>query len=123
MYKTSQKCTKSASTNNFIANCKVSYILKFLREQKQKRQITFAIMRTQQLKSAVAVRGYLKHTFGDQDTPNADEALQENNVIPHDANSITEAMRNFRAKRPEQIRKNGVQCVELLITANHDVMM
>ena len=85
--------------------------------------MTFAIMRTQKLKSAVAVRSSLKHTFRDQETPNADEALRENNVILHGANSTTEAMRDFRAKLPEKIRKNGVQCVELLITASHDVMM
>lgn len=84
--------------------------------------MTFAIMRTQKLKSAVAVRGSLKHTFREQETPNADLALKENNVILQGANNSAEVMRDFRAKLPEKIRKNGVQCVELLITGSHEIM-
>lgn len=85
--------------------------------------MSFAIMRTQKLKSAVAVRASLKHSYRDQETPNADSTLTQNNVVLQGASNTNEAMRDFREKLPEKIRKNGVQCVELLITASHDVMM
>lgn len=82
----------------------------------------FAIMRTQKLKSAVAVRGSLKHSYREQDTPNADESRSNKNVVLVGANNSKEAMQDFRSKLPEKIRKNGVQCVELLITGSNEVM-
>ena len=82
----------------------------------------FAIMRTQKLKSAVAVRGSLKHSYREQETPNADESRSNKNVVLVGANNSKEAMQDFRSKLPEKIRKNGVQCIELLITGSNEVM-
>lgn len=84
--------------------------------------MSFAIMRTQKLKSAVAVRGSLKHSYREQETPNADESRSNKNVVLVGANNSKEAMQDFRSKLPEKIRKNGVQCVELLITGSNEAM-
>lgn len=85
--------------------------------------MSFAIFRAQKLKSAVAVRSSLKHSYREQETLNADPAEVENNVVLVGANNSAEAMRDFRKKLPEKIRKNAVQCVEILITASSEAML
>ncbi len=83
--------------------------------------MAFAILRTQQLKAAVAVRRSLKHAFRAQDTPNADpDRLGENSHLG--ANSVDEAMKAFQNRLPEKIRKNGVLAIEYLITGSPDGM-
>ncbi|TNJ25509.1 hypothetical protein CF111_03110 [Aeromonas sobria] len=83
--------------------------------------MAFAILRTQKLKAAVAVRRSLKHAFRAQDTPNADPTrLRENCHLG--ANSVDEAMKAFHNRLPEKIRKNGVLAIEYLITGSPDGM-
>ncbi|WP_423842049.1 MobV family relaxase [Aeromonas hydrophila] len=83
--------------------------------------MAFAILRTQKLKAAVAVRRSLKHAFRAQNTPNADPArLKENSHLG--ANSVEEAMAAFQQRLPEKIRKNGVLAIEYLITGSPDGM-
>ena len=83
--------------------------------------MAFAILRTQKLKAAVAVRRSLKHAFRAQDTRNADPTrLRENSHLG--ANSVDEAMKAFQNRLPEKIRKNGVLAIEYLITGSPDGM-
>lgn len=83
--------------------------------------MNYAILRVQKLKTNTAVRGSLKHAFRDQNTPNAIDSLKgENSHIG--ASSVEEAMGNFKGRLPEKVRKNGVRCVEYLMTASPEKM-
>ena len=76
--------------------------------------MAFAILRTQKLKAAVAVRRSLKHAFRAQNTPNADPArLKENSHLG--ANSVEEAMAAFQQRLPEKIRKGASQKTEFKV--------
>jgi len=81
----------------------------------------FAILRIQKLKSGVAVRRSLKHAFREHDTPNANAKLTQNNTHIG-AGSSLEAIEKFNEGLPTRLRKNGVLCVEYLITASPEVM-
>lgn len=83
--------------------------------------MSYAILRTQKLKSAVAVHRSMKHAFRAQDTPNADLAKTPDNTHIG-AQSVAEGMAAFRAELPEKMRKNAVQCVEYLVTASPEAM-
>lgn len=84
-------------------------------------RMKYAILRTQKLKSAVAVHRSMKHAFRAQDTPNADhERTPENTHIG--ANSVAEGMAAFRGALPEKLRKNGVLAIEYLMTASPEAM-
>lgn len=77
----------------------------------------YAILRTQKLKSVVAVRRSLKHAFRDQDTPNADPArVLDNTHIG--ANGTDEALAKVAALLPEKRRSDAVLCIEYLVTAS-----
>jgi hypothetical protein len=81
----------------------------------------YAILRTQKLKSSVAVRRSMKHAFREQDTPNADPSqLLENTHIG--AHSVDEGMAAFNAALPDKYRKNAVLAIEYLITASPEAM-
>ena len=81
----------------------------------------FAILRTQKLKSAVAVHRSMKHSFRAQDTPNADAELAHHNEH-FGAHSVAEGMAAFRARLPESFRKDAVQAIEYLMTASPEAM-
>ena len=79
----------------------------------------YAILRTQKLKSMQSVRRSLKHSFREQETPNADPTrTPENTHIG--ANTSEEAIEKIKARLPEKIRKNGVLAIEYLVTASPD---
>lgn len=81
----------------------------------------FAIFRAQKLKSTVAVRSSLKHAFREQETPNADpEKLELNSHIG--AENTSEALKAFKDRLPEKIRKNGVLCIEYFVSASPEAM-
>jgi hypothetical protein len=81
----------------------------------------FAILRTQKLKSGIAVRRSMKHAFREQDTPNADPArVQENTHLG--AADVDEALKRFNARLPAKVRSNAVLAVEYLITASPEDM-
>jgi hypothetical protein len=81
----------------------------------------YAIIRMQKLKSVVAVRRSLQHSYRDQDTPNADpERAQTNTHLG--ALSSANALEKFNAALPDKIRSNAVLCVEFLVTASPEKM-
>jgi|TARA_R110000737_G_scaffold48805_1_gene69393 hypothetical protein len=77
----------------------------------------FAIFRYQKLKSTYSVRRSFKHAYREQDTPNADDSRYQNNQT-FGAKNTEQALKLFRELLPEKLRKNGVVCVESLITAS-----
>lgn len=83
----------------------------------------FAILRTKKLKSAVAMNASLKHSFRDQETPNADPELLHKNEH-WIAQTRNEALQRFndRLDTQEKIRKNAVYAIEYLITASPEAM-
>lgn len=81
----------------------------------------YAILRTQKLKSGIAVRRSMKHAFREQDTPNADPSRTPDNTHIG-AKSVDEALQRFNARLPEKVRKNAVLAVEYLITASPEDM-
>jgi hypothetical protein len=76
----------------------------------------YAILRTQKLKSPVAVHRSLKHAMREQDTPNADRTLTPDNTH-FGAGSVDEALQRFNGRLPEKYRKDAVLCIEYLVTA------
>ena len=79
----------------------------------------YAILRTEKLKSMQSVRRSLKHSFREQETPNADPTrTPENTHIG--AKTAEEAIEKIKARLPEKIRKNGVLAIEYLVTASPD---
>jgi hypothetical protein len=75
----------------------------------------------QKLKSGQAVRRSLKHTFREQETPNADASKTPDNLHIGGENVAT-ALERFNARMPDKVRKNAVLCVEHLITASPEAM-
>lgn len=77
------------------------------------------VLRTQKLKSGIAVRRSLAHAFRERDTPNADASLTPENTHIGAA-GVDEALAKFneRLATQEKIRKNGVLAIEYLITGS-----
>lgn len=89
----------------------------------------FSILRMQKLKSSVAMKGSLKHSFREQDTPNADANLTHQNehigaVDSQEAISKYNALlgKAAAATKTGKIRKNAVMACEFLITASPEVL-
>jgi len=83
----------------------------------------YAILRTQKLKSGIAIRRSLTHAFREQETPNADPSrTPENTHIG--AADVDEALANLneRLATQDKVRKNAVLAVEYLITASPEDM-
>lgn len=81
----------------------------------------FAILRTQKLKHLASVNRSLKHSFREQDTPNADRSREHENTH-FGAQSAGEAQAAIKAKLPEKRRKDAVLAIEYLITASPEAM-
>ena len=79
----------------------------------------YQVLRVQKLKSLTSVRRSLKHAFRTQDTPNADPSLRDKNKC-FGAESENQAMAKIKGVLPNKLRKNGVVCVEHLITASNE---
>lgn len=83
--------------------------------------MAFAILRTQKLKSGLAVRRSLVHAFREQETPNADpERTPDNSHIG--ANNVRQALECFNALLPDKVRSNAVLAVEYLVTGSPDAI-
>jgi hypothetical protein len=81
----------------------------------------FAILRIQKLKSRASLQRSFKHSFREQNTPNASrEKLKENTLIG--AKNSPDALAKFDSLLPEKVRKNAVLAVEYLITASPESM-
>lgn len=78
--------------------------------------MSFAILRTAKLKSFGELGGSLSHNYRTRFTPNADD--QRTALNEHDAHSADDAMAAIKNRLPEKLRKNGVLCIEHLITAS-----
>lgn len=81
----------------------------------------FQILRMQKMKNQISVMRSLKHSFREQETPNADANLLHHNTHIG-ASNTSEAMTKFNNLMPEKIRKNGILAVEFLITASPETM-
>src|SRR5450830_1074488 len=81
----------------------------------------YAILRTQKLKSGIAVRRSMAHAFREQETPNADASRTPDNTHIGAAN-LEEALAKFNARLPDKVRKNGVLAIEYLVTASPEDM-
>lgn len=75
----------------------------------------YAIMRTRKLKTDGNVGASLAHAWRDRETPNADQSKTPENYHTG-ANSRAEAFAKYRTLLPEKVRKNGVRCIEYLVT-------
>ena len=78
--------------------------------------MSYAILRTAKLKTLGNISGSLAHTYRTIDTPNADASrthLNDNSLPTH-----ADALQAIKDKLPEKTRKNGVLCIEYLITAS-----
>ncbi|MGL5142864.1 MAG: MobV family relaxase [Acinetobacter baumannii] len=80
--------------------------------------MAFAILRTVKLKSFGEIGGSLSHNYRTRFTPNADRTRTIRNE--HDLSSSDQAMEAIKERLPEKLRKNGVLCIEHLITASPD---
>lgn len=83
----------------------------------------YAILRTQKLKSGIAVRRSLTHAFRERETPNADASRTPDNTHIGAAD-VDEALAKFneRLATQDKVRKNAVLAVEYLITASPEDM-
>jgi hypothetical protein len=83
----------------------------------------YAILRTQKLKSGIAVRRSLTHAFRERETPNADASRTPDNTHMGAAD-VDEALAKFneRLATQDKVRKNAVLAVEYLITASPEDM-
>lgn len=78
--------------------------------------MSYAILRTAKLKTIGNISGSLAHTYRTIETPNADSSrthLNDNSLPSHQ-----QALQAIKDKLPEKTRKNGVLCIEYLITAS-----
>ena len=81
----------------------------------------YAILRTQKLKSVVAIQRSMKHSFREKETPNADPELTPDNAHIG-AKSAAEAMEKVADLLPEKRRKDAVLTIEYLVTASPESM-
>jgi hypothetical protein len=79
--------------------------------------LAYLIVRTKKIKSFGALSRSARHTFREQPTPNADEALSHKNRSLG-AKSSREVCKAFRARIPKERRKDAVIGIEYLITAS-----
>lgn len=80
--------------------------------------MAYCILRTAKLKTIGNISGSLAHTYRTINTPNADPSrthLNDNSLPSH-----ADALLAIKDKLPEKKRKNGVLCIEYLITASPD---
>jgi hypothetical protein len=98
-----------------------TYALHYKGDLRYSGPMGFAILRTQKLKSAVAVRRSMTHAFREQDTPNADPSRTRDNTH-FGAQSMAEGLAAFNATLPDKHRKDAVQCIEYLVTASPDAL-
>jgi hypothetical protein len=78
--------------------------------------MSFAILRTEKLKTFGEIGGSLAHNYRTRHTPNADPEKAKYNE--HSVKSSVLVMNKIKERLPEKIRKNGVLCIEYLITAS-----
>lgn len=74
----------------------------------------FVVLRFEKLKAAVAIHRSAKHTYREQDTPNA--ATERTPLNTHDGpQTAADLVAAINARMPAKHRKDAVQCIEVLI--------
>lgn len=81
--------------------------------------MSFAIIRTKKLKSIAAVVRSGRHTFREQQTPNADPAMTRKNRVVGAA-SANDLKARLEHRLPGKIKARSVLCIEYLITASSE---
>lgn len=79
--------------------------------------MAYAILRTKKLKSMAALARSLRHTFREQETPNADNITSHLNPTVGVKGAV-QVMAAFDCHLPEKRRKDAVIAIEYLITAS-----
>lgn len=80
--------------------------------------MSYAILRTEKLKTMGNIAASLSHNYRNRPTPNADPYRTVNNE--HDLKTAGQVMDGIKNRLPEKTRSNAVLCVEYLITASPD---
>jgi hypothetical protein len=78
--------------------------------------MSFAIYRTEKLKSFGEIGGSLSHTYRTRNTPNADE--NRIHLNEHSLQTYNQCFEAIKKSIPEKRRSNAVLCIEHLITAS-----
>lgn len=79
--------------------------------------MSYAILRAKKLKTMGAIAGSAKHTYREQETPNADPQRLKLNKHRGPQNT-GQLLSSFRDAMPEKVRKNAVLGIEYLVTAS-----
>lgn len=79
--------------------------------------MSYAILRAKKLKTMGSIAGSGKHTYREQETPNADPQRLKLNKHRGPQNTA-QLLSEFRAAMPEKVRKNAVLGIEYLVTAS-----
>lgn len=79
--------------------------------------MSYAILRAKKLKTMGSIAGSGKHTYREQETPNADPERLKLNKHRGPQNTA-QLLSEFRAAMPEKVRKNAVLGIEYLVTAS-----
>ena len=80
--------------------------------------MSYAILRTEKLKTMGNIAASLSHNYRNRPTPNADPNRTVNNE--HDLKTAGQVMDGIKNRLPEKTRSNAVLCVEYLITMSPD---
>ncbi len=80
--------------------------------------MSYAILRTEKLKTMGNIAASLSHNYRNRPTPNADPYRTVNNE--HDLKTAGQVMDGIKNRLPEKTRSNAVLCVEYLITMSPD---
>jgi hypothetical protein len=80
--------------------------------------MSFAIIRTEKIKTFSDITGSTEHTYRTRDTPNADPSRSHKNY--HQFKTDVELQQKIKARIPEKRRSDAVLCIEHLITASPD---
>ena len=80
--------------------------------------MSYAILRTEKLKTMGNIAASLSHTYRTRPTHNADPNRTVNNE--HDLKTAGQVMDGIKNRLPEKTRSNAVLCIEYLITMSPD---
>jgi len=82
---------------------------------------SYAILRCAKLKSGGEVKASLSHAFRERETANADASLTPDNSH-FGAETAEAAFEAYKALLPDKVRKNGVHCIEYLVTGSPEAV-
>lgn len=80
--------------------------------------MSYAILRATKIKNNGNIAASLSHNYRDRETHNAD--VKKAHLNSHDYVSKDAAFDAIQNRLPEKVRKDGVRCIEYMITASPD---